>query len=151
MNNTPTPGSQKMISSMPIWGSKGGDGYGKQCWLTIENTPFQCDAGSNPGVDHILGLSLFLVLSFALRGFSPGAQVFPSPQNQFFVFCWFSPLLWEVFLWVLRFSLSSKPILCLLLVLSLAVRGFSLGPQVFPSPQNQFFQSPIRSVAHRHV
>ena len=74
----------KMISSMPIWGSKGGDGYGKQCWLTIENTPFQCDAGSNPGVDHILGLSLFLVLSFALRGFSPGAQVFSSPQNQFF-------------------------------------------------------------------
>ena len=30
------------------------------------------------------------------------------------------------------FPLSSKPILCFLLVLSLALRGFSLGPQVFP-------------------
>ena len=49
------------------------------------------------------------------------------------------------------FPLSSKPILCLLLVLSLALRGFSPGAQVFPSPQNQFFLSPIRSVAHRHV
>ena len=67
----------KMISSMPIWGSKGGDGYGKQCWRTIGNTPFQCGAGSNPGVDHIyVG----------------------------WVCCWFSPLLWEVFLRVLRFS-----------------------------------------------
>ena len=37
------------------------------------------------------------------------------------------------------FPLSSKPILCLLLVLSLALRGFSLGAQAFPSPQNQFF------------
>ena len=38
------------------------------------------------------------------------------------------------------FPLSSTPILCLLLVLSLALRGFSPGAQVFPSPQNQFFQ-----------
>ena len=67
----------KMISSMPIWGSKGGDGYGKQCWRTIGNTPFQCGAGSNPDVDHIyVG----------------------------WVCCWFSPLLWEVFLRVLKFS-----------------------------------------------
>ena len=34
---------------------------------------------SNPGVDTICGLSLLLVLSFALRGFSPGTPVFPSP------------------------------------------------------------------------
>ena len=37
--------------------------------------------GSNPGIDAICGLSLLLVLSFALRGFSPGTPVFPSPQK----------------------------------------------------------------------
>ena len=36
-------------------------------------------AGSNPGVDAICGFSLLLVLSLALRGFSPGTPVFPSP------------------------------------------------------------------------
>ena len=41
----------------------------------------QCGPGSNPGVDVICGLSLLLVLSFAPRGFSPGAPVFPSPQK----------------------------------------------------------------------
>ena len=40
--------------------------------------------GSNPGVDAICGLNLFLVLSFAPRGFSPGTPVFPSLQNQHF-------------------------------------------------------------------
>ena len=29
-----------------------------------------CDAGSNPGVNAIFGLSLLLVLSFAPRGFA---------------------------------------------------------------------------------
>ena len=37
------------------------------------------------------------------------------------------------------FPFSSKPILSLLLDLSLALRGFSPAAQVFPSPQNQFF------------
>ena len=41
--------------------------------------------GSNPGVDVIGGLSLLLVLFSALRGFSPGTPVFPSPQNPTFV------------------------------------------------------------------
>ena len=41
----------------------------------------QCGPGSNPGVDAICGLSLLLVLSLALRGFSPGTPVFPSPQK----------------------------------------------------------------------
>ena len=41
----------------------------------------QCGPGSNPGVEAICGLSLFLVLSFAPRGFSPGTPVFPSPQK----------------------------------------------------------------------
>ena len=39
----------------------------------------QCDPGSNPGVDAICGLSLLLVLSIALRGFSAGTPVFPFP------------------------------------------------------------------------
>ena len=41
----------------------------------------QCGPRSNPGVKAISGLSLLLVLSFALRGFSPGTQVFPSPKK----------------------------------------------------------------------
>ena len=36
---------------------------------------------SNPGIDAICGLSLFLVYSLAPRGFSPGTPVFPSPQK----------------------------------------------------------------------
>ena len=44
-------------------------------------TSHQCDPGSTPGIDAICGLSLLLVLSFALRGFSPGTPVFPSPQK----------------------------------------------------------------------
>ena len=41
----------------------------------------QCGPGSNPNVDAICGLSLLLVLSLALRGFSPGTSVFPSPHK----------------------------------------------------------------------
>ena len=41
----------------------------------------QCGPGSNPGVDAICGLSLLLVVSFALRGFSPVTPVLPSPQK----------------------------------------------------------------------
>ena len=41
----------------------------------------QCAPGSNPGVDAVCRLSFLLVLSLAPRGFSPGTQVFPSPQK----------------------------------------------------------------------
>ena len=41
----------------------------------------QCDLGSNPGVEATCGLSLLLVLSLALWGFSPGTLVFPSHQK----------------------------------------------------------------------
>ena len=41
----------------------------------------QFGSGLNPGFDAICGLSLFLVLSVAPRGFSPGTPVFPSPQK----------------------------------------------------------------------
>ena len=44
----------------------------------------KCGPGSNPGVDAVCGLSLLLVLSLALRGFSPGTPVFPSPQKPTF-------------------------------------------------------------------
>ena len=41
--------------------------------------------------------------------------------------------------------------LSLLLVLSLAPRGFSPGTPVFPLLKNQHFQIPIRSGTHGHV
>ena len=41
----------------------------------------QCSPGSTPGVNAICGLSLLLVLSLALRGFSLGTSVFPFPQK----------------------------------------------------------------------
>ena len=44
----------------------------------------QCGPGSNPGVNAIGGLSLLLVLSLSLRGFSPGTPVFPTPQKPIF-------------------------------------------------------------------
>ena len=45
----------------------------------------QCGPSSNPDVNAICGLSLLLVLSFALRGFSPGTPVFPCPQKRTFL------------------------------------------------------------------
>ena len=44
----------------------------------------QCGLGSNPGDDAVCGLSLLLVISFALRGFSLGTPVFPCPQKSTF-------------------------------------------------------------------
>ena len=44
----------------------------------------QCGPGSNLGVDAICGLILFLVLSFAPRGFSPGTPVCLSPPKPTF-------------------------------------------------------------------
>ena len=41
----------------------------------------QCIPGLIPGPSVICGLSLLLVLFLALRGFSPGTPVFPSPQK----------------------------------------------------------------------
>ena len=54
-------------------GTKGGT-------VVREVASHQCSPRSSPVVDAICGLSLFLVLSFAPRGFSPGSPVFPSPQ-----------------------------------------------------------------------
>ena len=45
----------------------------------------QCGPGLIPGLGVICGLSLLLVLVFALRGFSPGTSVFPSPQKPTFL------------------------------------------------------------------
>ena len=43
-----------------------------------KNAPF------NPDIINICRLSLLLILSIVLRCFSPGAQVFPSPQKPTF-------------------------------------------------------------------
>ena len=42
------------------------------------NLTHQCGLGSNPGINALCGLSLLLVLSLVLRGFSPGTPVFAS-------------------------------------------------------------------------
>ena len=44
----------------------------------------QCGPGSIPGLGVKCGLSLLLVLVLALRDFSPGTPVFPSPQTPTF-------------------------------------------------------------------
>ena len=63
-----------------IWGARDGT-------VVRALAPHQCGPGSNPGVDAICVLSLLLVLSFALRGFSPGTLVFSSPQKPTFPNC----------------------------------------------------------------
>ena len=45
----------------------------------------QWSSGSIPGLGVICGLSLLLVLVFALKAFSPGTSVFPSPQKLTFL------------------------------------------------------------------
>ena len=60
-----------------IRGNKGGA-------VVIALASHQCGPSSSPGIDAICGLSLLLVLSFAPRGFSLGAPVFPSLLNQLF-------------------------------------------------------------------
>ena len=61
---------------------------GEQWWCTavvVRALPsHQCGPGSIPRSDFICGLSLFLVLSLAPRGFSLGTPVFPSPQKPAF-------------------------------------------------------------------
>ena len=54
---------------MEVWGAS-------DCAVVRALTPHQCGPGSNPGIDAICGLSLLLVLSFALRGFF-GYSSFP--------------------------------------------------------------------------
>ena len=44
----------------------------------------QCGPGSNPGVEAICGLSLLLVLSLALRGFTQVLRFSPLLKNQHF-------------------------------------------------------------------
>ena len=53
----------------------------------------QCGPGSIPGLGTICGLSLLLVLVFALRGFSLGSPVFPFPQKPTFLN---SNVIWKV-------------------------------------------------------
>ena len=73
----------------------------------------QCGPGSNPGVDAICGLSLLLVLSLALRGFSPGTPVFPSPQKPTLPnsnSIWNARTRLNEFIWTLKCFLGKKAI-----------------------------------------
>ena len=58
----------------------------KESAVVRANASHQCGPGSNRGVDAMAmcELSLLLVLSLSLRGFSPGTQVFPTPQKPIF-------------------------------------------------------------------
>ena len=67
----------------------------------------QCGPGSNPGVDAICELRLLLVLSFSLRGFSPGTLVFPSPQRPTFSHV-LSPNHIYLFIYLLIYSRSEN-------------------------------------------
>ena len=49
--------------------------------IALQRTHHQCDPGLIPGLGVKCGLSLLLVLVFALRGVSSGAPVFSSPQK----------------------------------------------------------------------
>ena len=64
--------ASEWLASLP--GSKGG------AVVRALASP-HCGPRSNPGVDAMCGLSLWLVLCLAPRGFSPGTPVFPSPQK----------------------------------------------------------------------
>ena len=62
------------------WCTAGWNIMGKKGGAVVRAlAPHQCGPGLNPGVDAICGLSLLLVLSLALRGFSACSPVFPSP------------------------------------------------------------------------
>ena len=60
-----------------IWGARDGT-------VVRALAPHQCGPGSNPSGDAICVLSLLQILSFSLRGFSPGTLVFSSPQKPAF-------------------------------------------------------------------
>ena len=111
MNNTPTPGSLNDFLDANM--REQGWGFVWEAMLAHywEHSLPMWRAFKSRRRPHISGLSLLLVLSFALRGFSPGAQVFPSPRNQFFVCCWFAPFSERFFSGCSGFPLSSKLIL----------------------------------------
>ena len=82
MNTVTDPVSQKVLS-VSIWHPLLGGARDGAVVRALAS--HQCGPGSNPAVDAICGLSLFVVvLSFAPRGFPPGTPVFPSPQKPTF-------------------------------------------------------------------
>ena len=68
-----SPAEDSTVLKFKVWGGKG--------WCSGESA---CLPPMWPGVEAMCGLSLLLVLSFVPRGFSPGIQVFPSPQKPAF-------------------------------------------------------------------
>ena len=82
MNTVTDPVSQKVLC-VSIWHPLLGGARDGAVVRALAS--HQCSPGSNPAVDAICGLSLFVVvLSFAPRGFPPGTPVFPSPQKPTF-------------------------------------------------------------------
>ena len=88
--------SEKLFGSVMIWTHEHGEQgwpwtreHREQGWcsgwalifLSPMQASHQCGPGSIPGLGVKCGLSLLLVLVLALRGFSPGTPVFPSPQK----------------------------------------------------------------------
>ena len=67
----------------------------------------QCGPGSNLGFDAICWLILWLVLSLAPRGFSPGTPVFPSPQKTTFPIFQFyqESRRWRITIWMCYFQI----------------------------------------------
>ena len=61
------------------WGGGSSDGA-----VVRAPASHQCGLGLIPGLGVICELSLWLVLVLALRGFSMGSPVFPSPQKPTF-------------------------------------------------------------------
>ena len=68
---------QKLDQGSTEWGSRDGA-------VVIALVSYQSFSGSVLGPGVLCRLSLLLVLFFAQRGFSPGTQVFPSPEKTTF-------------------------------------------------------------------
>ena len=67
--------------------------------------PHQGGLGLIPGFKNVCGMSLLLVLVLALRGFSSGSLVFPSPQKPTFSN---SNFVWRVSDTITQHELSKK-------------------------------------------
>ena len=84
----------------------------------------RCGSGSILELDAICGLSLLLVLFSALRGFSPGSPVFPSPQkpaflNSYSVAFILSNIPHEFYIAYMEFYLSNHQMQNLIMILPL--------------------------------
>ena len=130
-----SPAEDSTVLKFKVWGGKG--------WCSGESA---CLPPTWPGVEAMCGLSLLLVLSFVPRGFSPGIQVFPSPQKPAFsnsnsIRNWVDeePLCGCA---TSKSSLLLLLLLLLLLILLLSVdTGQYIQPDTLPPNQSSIFSS----------